>query len=61
MPGAATNFFTAKVNQYEPIVAAADQARTKLAASHQALQLLSKPTLTNAEAESLIALHEQSQ
>ena len=46
MAGAGTSYFNGKVNEYEPIVAA--------------LQLLSKPTLTQAEAESLIALHDQS-
>ena len=61
MAGAATNFFTAKVNTYEPIVQEAQIATTKLAAAKQALQLLSKPTLTQAEAESLIALHDQVQ
>jgi hypothetical protein len=61
MAGAATTYFTSKVNQYEPVVAAAQQAATKLAAAHQALQLLSKATLTQAEAESLIALQVQSE
>lgn len=61
MPGAATNYFTAKVSTYEPIVQEAQIAITKLAASKQALQLLSKATLTQAEAESLIALHDQVQ
>jgi hypothetical protein len=61
MAGAGTNYFTAKVDTYEPIVQQAQVAITKLAASKQALQLLSKPTLTQAEAESLIALHDQVQ
>jgi len=61
MPGAGTNYFTAKVDTYEPIVQQAQVAITKLAASKQALLLLSKPTLTQAEAESLIALHDQVQ
>lgn len=61
MAGAGTTYFNSKIAEYEPIVAAAQQATIKLAASKQALQLLSKATLTQAEAESLIALHDQSQ
>ena len=61
MPGAGTNYFVSKVNTYEPIVQEAQIAITKLAASKQALQLLSKSMLTQAEAESLIALHDQVQ
>lgn len=60
MAGAGTSYFNGKVNEYEPIVAAAQQATAKLDAAKRALQLLSKPTLTQAEAESLIALHDQS-
>lgn len=59
MAGAGTNYFTGKINQYEPIIAAAQQATIKTAAAKQALSLLQKETLTQAEAESLVALYQQ--
>jgi hypothetical protein len=60
MAGSGTNYFTTKVNQYNLIVEQAQSAVNKVNAAKQALALLAKPTLTQAEAESLIALHDES-
>lgn len=60
MAGAGTNYFNEKVNQYNSVVEQAQTAVNKVNAAKQALALLSKPTLTQAEAESLIALHDES-
>jgi hypothetical protein len=60
MAGAASNFFTQKKQQYEQIAAQAQTATGKVNAANQALALLAKPTLTQAEAETLIALHDAS-
>jgi hypothetical protein len=59
MAGAGTNYFTQKVNQYNLVVEQAQVAVNKVNAAKQALALLEKPTLTQAEAESLIALHDE--
>jgi hypothetical protein len=60
MAGPGTNYFNSKVSQYEPVVAAAQQATIKLQAAKQGLAILAKPTITQAEAESLLSLHDQS-
>lgn len=59
MAGAGTNYFNNRVAQFEPIVQAAQVAQNKLLAAKQALAILAKPTITQAEAENLIALHDQ--
>jgi|GEM_PF-6657315 hypothetical protein len=61
MAGEGTNYFNKKVAQYEPVVSAAQQATAKLAAAKQGLSLLGKPNITQAEAESLVALYVQAE
>lgn len=61
MAGAATTYFTQKRNQYQQVLEQAQPAEAKVAAANQALQILAKPSITQAEAEELIALHDQAQ
>lgn len=64
MSGAGTNFFTTKKNTYQSQVKNYQEQlaaiSTKLTNSEQALTLLAKPSLTQAEAEQLVSLTEQS-
>jgi hypothetical protein len=59
MAGAATTYFTQKRNQYQQQLEAAQAVQTKVTAANQALEILAQPTISQAQAENLIALHDQ--
>ena len=59
MAGAGTNYFTQKRNQYQQVVEQAQAAENKVTAANQALEILAKASISQVEAESLIALHDQ--
>lgn len=61
MAGAATSYFTEKRNQYQAQAEAAQAAVKRVEAANQALTILAKPSITQAEAENLIALRDQAQ
>lgn len=61
MAGSATAYFTQKRNQYQQVVESAQAAAAKVNAANQALEILAKPSITQAEAEQLIALHDQAE
>jgi hypothetical protein len=58
MPGAATTYFTQKRNQHQQELEAAQGAAAKVEAANQALAILAQSSITPAEAENLIALHD---
>ena len=50
----ATDFFTSKRNQFQKAIEEASTAQTKINTANQALGILGKPTITAAEAQTLI-------
>jgi hypothetical protein len=61
MAGAATTYFTTKRNQYQQMAVQAQSAAAKIAAANQALEILAQPSITQAQAEQLIALHDSAE
>lgn len=61
MAGPGTSYFTAKKNEWAPVVQAAIPAQAKLTAATTALQILSQTSISQAEAESLIDLYQKAQ
>ncbi len=61
MAGAATSYFSEKLDQYQEIFKQGALAAPKVAAANQALGILEKETITQAEAEVLISLYQQAQ
>jgi hypothetical protein len=59
MAGTTTAFFTEKRNENQQVVQQAEAASAKLAAANQALQILGKNAMSEADVDTLFALHQQ--
>jgi hypothetical protein len=59
MAGTTVAFFAQKRNENEQIVQSAQAASAKLAAANQALEILGKNAMSEADVDQLFALHSQ--
>lgn len=59
MAGTTSAFFTEKRNENQQVVQQAEAASAKLAAANQALQILGKNAMSEADVDQLFALHQQ--